>query len=97
MEVVTSVQVRPSVEAGPRGWKVWAIVGVVGLQVAVPAVLLLTQDAPARFAFPMYSGQGHVDVLIEDADGREIPFDSTSTIAGFRPELNWWAHLPAYL
>jgi hypothetical protein len=76
---------------------VLAVVGVVALQVAVPLVALYLQDPPARFAFTMYSAQGQVDVLIEDADGRALAFDSDSTIAGFRPELNWVDHLPQHL
>lgn len=93
MEVVTSLQVPHLARARAKAWVVGA---VIGLQLAVPAVLMLTQDAPARFAFPMYSGQGHVDVLIQDADGQELPFDSL-TLAGFRPEIDWFEHLPAHL
>jgi hypothetical protein len=78
-------------------WRPWALIAVIGLQVAVPLVALLSQEPPARFTFPMYSGQGLVDVVIEDADGRELPFDSDTAIAGFRPELNWVDHLPAHL
>ncbi len=98
MEPVVSVQVNPAVHAGLRAsWKAWTLVTAVTLQVAVPGVLLLTQDAPARFAFPMYAGQGHVDVVIEGVNGMQLPFDSTKAIAGFRPEMNWYDHLPAYL
>ena len=77
-------------------WRLWVLGAVIGLQVAVPAAALLFKEPPARFAFPMYSGQGQVDVVIKDADGRELPFDST-TIAGFRPEIDWVHYLPAHL
>ena len=77
--------------------RTWALLAVIGLQVAVPLVALLFQEPPARFTFPMYSGQGVVAVVIEDADGRELPFEEKTTIANYRPELNWVDHLPAHL
>jgi hypothetical protein len=74
-----------------------ALMAVIGLQVAVPLFAMLFQEPPARFAFPMYSGQGLVDVVIQDAHGKEVPFEAGTVIAGFRPELNWVDHLPEYL
>jgi hypothetical protein len=84
------------VEASPRA-KAAAIMAVIGLQLAVPAIAMLTDDPPARFAFTMYSGQGQVVVLIQDADGQEVPFDSKTAIAGMRAQIDWYDHLPSYL
>jgi hypothetical protein len=90
MNAVSRLEVSSRVKAA-------AVMAVIGLQVAVPAIAMLTDDPPAKFAFPMYSGQGQVVVEIEDADGRELPFVSSTAIAGFRPEIDWYEHLPAHL
>ena len=76
-------------------WRLGAIVVVIALQIAIPLAGLF--DPPARFSFQMYSGRGQVDVVITDRAGDELRFDPGSTIAGFRPDLNWTKHLPAYL
>jgi hypothetical protein len=84
------------VELSPRV-KVAVVVAAIGLQVAVPAFAMLTDDPPAKFAFPMYSGKGITVVEIRDADGRELPFDSEAAVSGYRPEIDWYQYLPAHL
>jgi hypothetical protein len=76
-------------------WRLYALLAVIALQVAVPLIGLL--DPPTRFSFQMYSGRGQVDVVILDRNGDHLPFDAGTTIAGFRPELDWTGRLPAYL
>jgi hypothetical protein len=77
-------------------WRLRALVVVIGLQVAIPLVAFFGEP-PSRFGFHMYSGQGQVDVEIRDRDGDLLPFDSSSTVAGFRPEIDWVRYLPAQL
>ena len=90
MKLVSRVQLSPRA-------KVSAVAGAVCLQVALPAVAMLTQAPPARFAFSMYTGQGTVEVEILDADGRSLPFEPNELISGFRPGIDWYDHLPPFL
>jgi hypothetical protein len=71
-----------------------AVVAVIGLQVALPA-LALVNDPPARFGFQMYSALGGVSLKTVDAAGKPLDVDLESIIAGaLRPEFDWTGVLP---
>lgn len=74
-----------------------AIVTVIGLQFAVPAVAFV-QEPPTRLGFQMYSGYGDGDITALDADGRLIELDWPNLLArNLRPELDWTRVVPQYL
>ena len=71
-----------------------AIVLVIALQVAVPAIALMLPP-PQRFGFQMYSGLGGIVVTIVDDEGVERAFDDAEALVGkLRPELDWLPTLP---
>lgn len=73
------------------------LAAVVALQLAVPAVALAL-DAPTRFGFQMYSGQGdNLTVSAVNRHGHIRRVDLSTVAANPRPELDWTQHLPEYL
>lgn len=71
-----------------------AVVLVIALQVAVPAIALMLPP-PQRFGFQMYSGLGGITVSIVDDEGVETDFDGAEQLVGkLRPELDWLPTLP---
>ena len=71
-----------------------AIIVVIALQVAVPAVALMLPP-PQRFGFQMYSGLGGVAVFVVDDEGIERDFAAPEQLVGkLRPELDWLLTLP---
>jgi hypothetical protein len=69
-------------------WGVRALVGLIALQIAVPAVAL-TMEPPTRFGWQMYSGYDG-ELLVLGADGNPLHYDVSAVFARHpRPELEW--------
>lgn len=72
----------------------YAVVGVITLQVLVPAVAFF-DEPPTRFGFQMYSAQGGVSLKVLDDTGETVDVDLEGIVAGsLRPEFDWSRTLP---
>jgi hypothetical protein len=70
---------------------------IVAIQVAVPLLVLVTQDKPGRFGFQMFSGAGSFEASQITGSGERATIDVPALIEGFRVEVTWTERLPEYL
>lgn len=64
---------------------------------AVPAVVAVTAEPPARFGFQMYSGYGVATATWTDTEGVAHRVDLEEHLASARREVDWTTSLPRRL
>lgn len=78
----------------PRG----VVLTVIAAQFCVPLIALVGSAPPTRLGFQMYSGEGGIDITVEDRHGEELDPPLGDVLAvPLRAELDWTRRLPEAL